>query len=562
MIRDLLTDQADQPPVDADVLVIGAGTAGLLIATRLAGRGRRVVVLESGGAQQAAETHPLNQVEQTGTGYLGAEAGRFRCLGGTSTRWGGVMVPFLAEDVGPHTAGWVDDWGLPWSRLLSHLGDLEQRFHLPPGPYEDPDLLGPVTAGFCTRLAKVAPVRLRNVATAFQRELRAETGATIWLNAHVTEIVLDESGRAAGAIACAPSGATLNVRAQDVVVAAGTIETTRILLLLDRQHDERIFAPDDVLGRYFNDHISAPIARLDPPDRFALMRLTSFRFDRAGSMRNVRFEMTGPARKAARVPASFMYVYYEGSSEGDGLGALRAVYNALQSRRRPTVAELLAVARHAPWFAQAVWWRFAEKRLLYPANGRFLANLVVEQSPERDNRISLAKDRTDRFGQPLASIHWRVVARDLDAFGRLAEAFVDMWDQSRLGSVAKAVPIPSDDWQAKLTGSGDIFHPAGTVRIGKSPAEGVVGSDLTTFRVPNLHVASTAAFPVVGGANPTMTLLLCACELADRLAATTRHALDRALVAPTCREDGAAEPARSTPSPGTRSTPREQTTPP
>jgi choline dehydrogenase-like flavoprotein len=94
--------------------------------------------------------------------------------------------------------------------------------------------------------------------------------------------------------------------------------------------------------------------------------------------------------------------------------------------------------------------------------------------------------------------------------------------------------VPTADWHAKLSGSGDIFHPAGTVRIGRNPAEGVVDSDLATFRVPNLHVASTAVFPVVGGANPTMTLLLCAADLADRLAATHRAPLDRAPSAPTC----------------------------
>ena len=83
VIRDLAAADENQTR-EADILVVGAGTAGLLIAVLLSRKGSHVVVVESGGEQQAEDRHPLNEVVQLGETYHGAEDGRFRCLGGRS----------------------------------------------------------------------------------------------------------------------------------------------------------------------------------------------------------------------------------------------------------------------------------------------------------------------------------------------------------------------------------------------------------------------------------------------------------------------------------------------
>ncbi len=82
-----------------DIAVIGGGTLGLPTAARLSARGFSVICLESGGWTQKEETHPLNEVVQTRSIYAGAQYGRFRCIGGTSTRWGGALIPFLPSDL-------------------------------------------------------------------------------------------------------------------------------------------------------------------------------------------------------------------------------------------------------------------------------------------------------------------------------------------------------------------------------------------------------------------------------------------------------------------------------
>ena len=50
MLHDL--SESNPSALEADVLVIGAGIAGLILATRLSQKGLKVVVLESGGRYQ------------------------------------------------------------------------------------------------------------------------------------------------------------------------------------------------------------------------------------------------------------------------------------------------------------------------------------------------------------------------------------------------------------------------------------------------------------------------------------------------------------------------------
>ena len=124
MIRDLAKHRSNAEQVTGDVTVIGAGIAGLLVASQLRKAGRKVVVLESGGRKQEEETHPLNEVVHTAQIYSGAENGRFRGLGGTSSRWGGAMLPFEAVDMGPHTANWDASWPIEFDTIAPFIPEV------------------------------------------------------------------------------------------------------------------------------------------------------------------------------------------------------------------------------------------------------------------------------------------------------------------------------------------------------------------------------------------------------------------------------------------------------
>ena len=101
--------------------------------------------------------------------------------------------------------------------------------------------------------------------------------------------------------------------------------------------------------------------------------------------------------------------------------------------------------------------------------------------------------------------------------------FDAFWRRHGLGRIAGlkwlVEPESRDEMFYVRLGAGDIYHPAGSTRIGADRSEAVVDRNLRTLAVPNLWVASTSAFPSLGTANPTLTLMLLALRLGDHLAA-------------------------------------------
>lgn len=510
MIRDLAVEAGAPEGIEADVLIVGGGTVGLVMADALSRAGRRVVVLESGGEHQGTETHPLNAVVQLGAVYQGASEGRFRCLGGTSTRWGGAMLPFLRADLAAAEAPWplsIDDF-------LAFRERVETLFGLSTGPYE---LDEPHLPGHVARLAKWPSFARRNVAALLDARLRAAHGPEIWLNATATNFETSPDGRLTAVTARSPDGRAVKVRAAEVVIAAGAIESTRLLLLIDRQHDDRIFAPDDVLGRYFHDHLSVRVADLKVADRRALNRVAGFRFEGAG-MRNLRFEMADDAASRGDLPASFAHIAFRDRQDG-GLDALRDLFRSVQQRQAPRIADLTRLIGSAPWLARAVWWRAVEKRLLYPDQADIELHMVIEQAPRPENRITLATEATDVFGCPLAAIDWRIDRRDEEALTRAVDAFQSGWEASALARLATIERRPAGEAEAELSLGGGIYHPGGSTRLGLSPLDGVLDRDFRAFRIANLTVMATSAFPTGGGANPTMMLLMAGLRAAEAISA-------------------------------------------
>jgi choline dehydrogenase-like flavoprotein len=514
-----LTVARPDQPVSADVVVVGAGLAGLVLAYALANMGLTVIVLESGSDRQIEDVHPLNKVEQVSQEYLGAMEGRFRGLGGTSTRWGGALLPYLDSDLRPHPCGWHDGWGLSTDDLSAYLTAIEQDFGVSAGSYEG-DADSRCLPSFEPRLPKWPSFKNRSTANVYRRQIKNDGRVTVWTDATVTDLQLDES-RVSGVVARNATGARIEVEARHVAIAAGAIETTRLLLLFNRAHGDRLFPAAGPLGKGFHDHISAPVAKLEATNRSAITRLFSFRFVRGG-MRNLRFELSADARAAKSLPAAFLHVAFA-REEVSGFDGIRRVYQSAQKGMLPALPDLANILRDLPWFMQAVWWRFAEKRVLPPSKSNFEMHLVTEQHPHAENRIALSDRLVDSFGLPLAQIDWRVREEDIAFFHSISALAIDEWASGPLGNLASLIPRNRAEVEEKLSSCGGIFHPAGTTRIGSTVTEGVVNNQLRVHGVPGLWVIATSVFPAVGGTSPSLGLMQFAARAAERISAATRE---------------------------------------
>ena len=99
MIFDLENSDKIQENVDCDIVIIGAGTAGLYLANKLYNSSFKIILIEEGGRQGRMSDLLGKKVINSGIQYNGASKGRSFGIGGTSSLWGGQMIPLSSFDL-------------------------------------------------------------------------------------------------------------------------------------------------------------------------------------------------------------------------------------------------------------------------------------------------------------------------------------------------------------------------------------------------------------------------------------------------------------------------------
>lgn len=119
---------------------------------------------------------------------------------------------------------------------------------------------------------------------------------------------------------------------------------------------------------------------------------------------------------------------------------------------------------------------------------------LVEQLPDPDNRVTLDPTERDMYGVPLPRIAYRLDDYVKAGFAASVAAHDDIF--TRLG--ASEVKHSPD-----AQGAGHII---GTARMGDDPKTSVVDKDLRSHDHRNLFVLGSAVFPTSATANPTLTI--------------------------------------------------------
>jgi choline dehydrogenase-like flavoprotein len=516
-IRDLAQAQVGDNLADAPVCIIGAGMAGLTLAKGLASQGIQVLLLESGDNNGDGEAEALNEIDNVNGRWTGALRSRCRGIGGTSRRWGGRTIPITPAEAAPRPHLESEGWAFPLGALDRYTPEVEKLLLLDGSSYEADlyDAAGNLDPDIRTRWAKWPAFANCNLANRLHKEVIAHPLVTIWSNATVTGFNFRPGdGRLASITARHHSGKEITVRAKRFVIAAGAVESTRLLLWMQRQGENPLTGAS-VLGRYFQDHINLKAARLIRHRVKESNELLGYRFVRS-IRRSIHLELSPQAQAEWGVGSAFAYISMD--LEGTPLGSVKAIARSLQ-KGQLDVGGLVDLSRHTGLVAQSLLWRFVRQRLFVPASVDFNVEICAEQAPHWDNTITLS-DKRDRYGIPLARIDWEPKQEDERTLRVAIERLRNYWARNHWDDIASLSWLPPvNDPNARLTDAIiDYYHPSGTTRMGKDPKTSLVSGDLTCHGVANLSVLSASVFPRAGSANPTFTLMRMALRLGDHLA--------------------------------------------
>jgi choline dehydrogenase-like flavoprotein len=538
-------------PERTDVAIVGAGPAGIVLALELAAHGLAVVLLESGGDSPDEDAQRLGDALLADEHHVAMDLATRRQLGGASNIWGGRCVPFDPVDFEQRDVTGSVSWPVAYEEIAPFFGRACEwmRCGRPVfSAWESDELAGrALVPGLKDGEVKASDLERWSLPTNFAREygerLRAEPRVRLVEHATCTRITRGEDGTVSGLEAARPGGEGFTVEANRYVLAAGGLESTRLLMASE------IGDHSGHLGRWYMAHAECRIGQVrfsTPPDE----TIHGHELDTDGVYVRRRFTFTPELQLEHGLPNTAMWLVNPKISDAShGNGILSFVYLVLASPfGRYAVAEGIRQAHVGGARASSAWahlrnvirglpatvafaFRFGYQRYLKrgrkvpgffvrSASGTYPLVYHAEHVPRYGSHVRLSSER-DELGVPRLETHLSFDPSEAEAAIRAHER-LDTWLRRQgLGHAELTAPDPARSALEQFFGG---YHQAGTTRMSTDPGDGVVDPDLAVHGVANLFVASSSTFVTSSQANSTFMIVAFALRLADHLAAQSTTA--------------------------------------
>ncbi len=526
------------PPAPYDLCVVGGGAVGLTLAAALAPTGLRVLVLEGGALKRSRlGQEPFRGEVVDPMRHSPLHHFRVRALGGSSQIWGGRCLPFDPIDF--EQRDWVSlpGWPIRYDELLPYYKQANDaaeagRFDYDPGRPLIPGLDGVMLQTTLERFSRPTDFSRR-----YQQTLSGASNIDVMLNATVAAVRLRPQGDSVDHLeVVAPGGRRFQIRANGYVLAAGGLETTRLLLASNDVQPAGVGNTSGWLGRCYMCHMSATVgtATFSGPAT-AIAGDYERDADEVYVRRRIAITPYGQRRlKILNLAFRLHLPEIADPTHGDPVLSslyLARLYANYEYRRRlrdshlpraHQARHLRNVVRHpirlSRFMAHLLVNRYLSNRrlpsvVMFSPDNQYPMEFHSEQAPNPQSRVTLIHDR-DAFGVPRLRVDWRPSQLDFDTIRTSYRVLASELDRTGTGRLS----FNEETLEEQVLSHGAFGgHHLGTARMSAHASDGVVDPYCRVHGIDNLFVVGSAVMPTSSQANPTLTALALALRLADHL---------------------------------------------
>jgi choline dehydrogenase-like flavoprotein len=295
------------------------------------------------------------------------------------------------------------------------------------------------------------------------------------------------------------AGNRFYVGAKYFVIACGAIENARLLLMSNRQRHSGIGNHSDLVGRFFQEHLSYSSGYIVPTASNPNLRfyLREWPYGDIG----VRAHIAVPSNKVRelQIPKFRSEI---------GVVSVSSAYRLAKAiKSNVSMSDVLALMSDPVGLGAA-----ARCRSNAPPTAYLLIN-HVEQMPNPDSRVTLSLKK-DPLKRPQPQLNWKLSPLDQEGVIRAQRSIANEVGRSGFGRMRIELREGANDFLEKAVGTG---HQMGTTRMDDDPARGVTDGNAKVHYTSNLYVAGSSLFPRCGWSNPTLTIVATSIRLADHL---------------------------------------------
>lgn len=515
--------------LQTEVCIMGAGVAGITLASEFAKMGIRVVLLDAGGVEVDKRAQWDAKANSVSPNYPDPRMSRLRMLGGTSNHWSNNTSPLSSIDFkkrdGLPNSGWPikkEDLDPYYKLAAEYCGtggdgyDLDywmRNFNVSPTINSNSDS----ALKLAIAKASVPPTKFFETQGQYLEESLL---VTLIHFAQVTDVDYSKLDKSISKVHFTTvSGGRHSVEADEFIMAFGGIENGRMLSHFNSKNNNELGNQNDCVGRYFMDHPTLRAAQVFTPDedKFTMFsgvmdndykRFVLNFFELSESkiveekITNIRMPLQRATKQQLSDGISSFHLLKERFSGGDVSGSF---FNDVTN----IVMDLDVVA-------DTISRKKFNKPLFDDVNefSGFQVPLMMEQTAHRNNMISLS-NKKDRFGIPMLNINWQLHESDKNRLWRGLDIFAREMGAEGLGRVRVLKDRASRLFSDQL---GFGHHHMGTTRMSNSPSDGVVNSEQLVFGTKNFSIAGSSVFPTGGHVPPTLTIVATSIRLSKTIA--------------------------------------------